>query len=286
MHTNDAQPRICSFESRRQPEMSRLLARFGATGTVAPSMREIPLTDNQDAIAFGEELLAGRVDLMVFLTGVGARALMECLESRHERFEILTALRRTETAIRGPKPAAVLREWDVPITYSAPSPNTHIELLRTLRDEAVLAGKSIAVQEYGRPNPELYAGLTESGATVRPIPVYRWALPEDTGPLRDTIESACEDAFDAYVFTAAKQIEHVLEVAAETGRREAFLAAAGRAVVGSVGPECTIGLNAAGLTPDIEATPPKMGPLVRATVEAVRGRSATSNQGPSAGSQR
>ena len=47
-----------------------------------------------------------------------------------------------------------------------------------------VAGLRVAVQEYGKPGPDLVAGLRERGAEVVTVPVYRWALPEDTGPLR------------------------------------------------------------------------------------------------------
>ena len=64
--------RVCSFESRRSEEMRSLLARQGVVATIVPSMRELPLESNPLVFAFAESLLAGRVDVVVFLTGVGA----------------------------------------------------------------------------------------------------------------------------------------------------------------------------------------------------------------------
>ncbi len=76
-------------------------------------MREVPLDSNPAVFAFAESLLANRVDVVVFLTGVGARMLLEVAETRFDRETILGALRRVTVAVRGPKPVAVLREWNV-----------------------------------------------------------------------------------------------------------------------------------------------------------------------------
>lgn len=264
----DSTPRLCSFESRRADEMRRLIEKLGGRATVAPSMREIPLGDNVEAFAFGDELLAGRIGLLVFLTGVGARSLFDCLAERHGREAVLDAMRRTEIAVRGPKPTTVLKELDVPIAHRAPSPNTHVELLATLRESVDLTGRTVAVQEYGRPNEELYDGLRDAGAEVLPVPIYRWALPEDTGPLEEAIAATAAGRFDSLLFTSARQVDHVLEVADRVGGRESFLSAARETVVASVGPECSDALRASGLPPDVEASPPKMGPLVRLAVQA------------------
>jgi hypothetical protein len=51
--------RVVSFESRRSAEMAELIRNYGGEPIQAPSMREIPLTDQHDALAFGEALLAG-----------------------------------------------------------------------------------------------------------------------------------------------------------------------------------------------------------------------------------
>ncbi|MEI8022470.1 MAG: uroporphyrinogen-III synthase, partial [Schlesneria sp.] len=59
--------RVCSFESRRAVEMKSLIERSSAIATIAPSMREIPLDENPDAFAFADELLAGKIVVMIFM---------------------------------------------------------------------------------------------------------------------------------------------------------------------------------------------------------------------------
>ena len=228
--------RVCSFESRKGAEMQALLERHRAIVTIAPSMREVPLEDNPEAFEFAELLFAGTIDIVILLTGVGTRALAEVLESKYTHDDLLTALRKCTLIVRGPKPAAVLREWKVRIDHQVPEPNTWRDLLAMLDAKLPVTGKRVAVQEYGEPNPELYEALHERGAEVIRVPVYRWALPEDTGPLQSAIQKTIVGEFDVLMFTSAQQLRNVLEVAQTQGVRDAWLNAARRCVIASIGP--------------------------------------------------
>jgi len=249
--------------------MRSLIERHGAVATIVPSMREVPLDSNPEVFAFAESLLAGRVDVLVFLTGVGATTLLEVVETRCARETFLDALRRVTIAVRGPKPVAVLRGWDVPIAIRAAEPNTWRELVSALDTAGAVAGKRIAVQEYGRPNTQLYEELRRRGAAVEPVSVYRWMLPEDLGPLRAAIRDTLDGRFDVLLFTSAHQLDCVLEVAEASGVKEAWLAAAARCcVIGSIGPTASETIRESGLPVDVEASPTRMGHLVRAALEA------------------
>ena len=262
--------RILSLESRRADEMRSLIERHGGVATVAPSMREIPLEENPAALAFGEELLAGRIDVVVFLTGVGATALMETLETRWPRAEIVSALERCITVVRGPKPTVVLSKWGLRIDHRAPEPNTWRELLSTLANAVDLSGRRIAIQEYGKPSDELYRALESRGASLLPVPVDRWALPVETAPLRDAVQRTIAGDFDVILFTSAQQLHSVLEIASESGLSSEWLAAANRCVVASIGPTATETLVEGGLGVDLQPSHPKMGPLVKEALEAGR----------------
>lgn len=272
--------RVCSFESRKGNEMRALLERQGAIVTIAPSMREIPIEQNPEAFAFAEQLFAGTIDLILFLTGVGTKALAETLDSRYERSTFLGALENCTIVVRGPKPAAVLREWRVRIDHQVPEPNTWRELLTLLDEKSPVAGRTVAVQEYGQPNPELYEGLLERQANVVRVPVYRWALPEDTAPLQSAIRATIHGEIDVLLFTSAHQLRNVLEVAELAGLREAWLKAANRCAVASIGPTATETLEGAGLKPDIEPEHPKMGHLVLATARSARDALARKRHAP------
>src|SRR5437588_817277 len=82
---------------------------------------------------------------------------------------------------------------------------------------------AVAVQEYGEPNPELYEALAQRHAEVVRVPVYRWALPEDTGPLLSAIRTTIAGQFDVLIFTSAQQLRNVLTVAESAGLRDAWI---------------------------------------------------------------
>jgi uroporphyrinogen-III synthase len=262
--------RVLSLESRRAPEMAKLIASNGGTPTVAPSMREIPLASNAEALVFARRLVEGGFDIVVFLTGVGTRALTRVVETVYPVERFVTALRKITIIARGPKPVAALKELGVPVTVAVPEPNTWRDLLRTLdekSDSLPLKGRQVAVQEYGVSNPELLAGLSDRGAHVTRVPVYEWGLPEDVGPLRTAVTSIVSDEFDVVLFTTAIQANHLFQVAAEMNQEEAVRRALSQMLIASIGPSTSERLHEYGLTADIEPTHPKMGYLVSETAQ-------------------
>jgi len=261
---------ILAFESRRAVEMAELIRRHGGTPLSAPSMREIPLETTPQALDLLHRLRAGAVDVVILLTGVGTRALVTALAPACARDELAELLRRAVLVVRGPKPVAALRELGLTPTLLAPEPNTWRELLATLDAHGPLHGKIVAVQEYGRPNLELADGLRARGATVLPVPVYRWEYPDDLGPLRDGVARLADGTAEIAVFTSARQVEHVLHTAQHLGRAADLFAAAARVVYASIGPVCSEALLAHGLPVDLEPPHPKMGHLVNAVAQ--RGR--------------
>src|SRR5258708_7707032 len=256
--------RVVSFESRRAVEMAELIRRQGGDPFVAPSMREAPVENNLEAFEFAERLFRGEFDLVVFLTGVGTRALNKVLASRYPEEQFAEALRKIAVAARGPKPLAALREMKVPVAVTAPEPNTWRELL------AVLDGRSegrIAVQEYGKSNPELLEALRARGAEVTPVRVYQWDLPEDLAPLREAVRRISGDKADVAMVTTSIQIPHLFRIAAEAQLHNPMQQALRRMVIASIGPTTTETLEEFGLQPDITPTHPKMGFLVKETAE-------------------
>ncbi len=259
------QNRVLAFESRRAAEMAELIRIQGGQPFVAPALREIPLEQNPAAFAFADDLYAGKFEMVIFLTGVGARLLERILGTREPAARFVEALRKVAIVARGPKPMAVLREWQVPVAVSVPEPNTWRELLKAVESRAE---KTVALQEYGRPNPQLSQGLAAQGRSVSTFPVYQWALPEDTAPLKQAIAELLQGKFRAALFTTGVQIDHLLQCADQLGNRAEVTAALAKLFLASIGPTCTEALREHGLTPALEPSHPKMGLLVREAAAA------------------
>ena len=256
--------RVLSLESRRAAEIERLIRTQGGVPMVAPSMREVPLMDNPQAFDFAAKLLGGEVEMVIFLTGVGARLLNQTLETRYPSGAIVEALKQVVTVARGSKPATALREWGVPITVMVPEPNTWREILKATESRHE---RRIFIQEYGRPATELTEGLRTRGAQVTSVPVYQWALPIDTDPLRKAAHGIAQGQFDVLLLTAAIQVEHLLQVASSEGIEPELRRALPRMVVASVGPTTSETLSELGIAVDFEPSHPKMGFLVTETAQ-------------------
>jgi uroporphyrinogen-III synthase len=265
--------RVLALESRRAPELAKLISNYGGEPVVAPAMREVPLESNKEALAFAAALLAGKFDMAIFLTGVGTRALLGVVETVQKRDEYIAALQRVRVVARGPKPVAALREIGITPAITAPEPNTWHELLRALDEagqasqEFALQGTRIAVQEYGVSNPELLSGLRERGAVVTRVPIYQWALPEDLAPLQAGVKAIAMGEIDVAFFTTSVQVTHLFQIAAEMNLEERVRQGLGRAMVASIGPTTSEELQRHGIRADLEPSHPKMGFLVKEAAE-------------------
>jgi uroporphyrinogen-III synthase len=140
-----------------------------------------------------------------------------------------------------------------------------------------LPGKRIAVQEYGISNEEFLQALKERGASVESVVVYRWALPEDRTPLERAIRMTCDGEFEAILFTSAQQVRNVLQLGEELGLLDRWKEAANRTLIASIGPTCSETLEEYGFTIGFEASPPKMGHLVRGALHALAQQTETIN---------
>ncbi len=173
--------RVLALENRRAVEIAKLIRTYGGEPTVASAMREVPLESNHEALAFADRLLHGNFDLIIFMTGVGVRRLMDIVTSRYDRARVVESLRSVKIATRGPKSSAAVRELGLPVAVTAPEPCTWREMVSAL-DGAFgpsLEGLRAAVQEYGDTNPEFLDALSDHHVEWTRVPVYHWALPDD-----------------------------------------------------------------------------------------------------------
>jgi uroporphyrinogen-III synthase len=260
---------VAAFESRMAAEMTRLIERHGGKPLVAPALREIPLEDNSAALQFGELLLTEGLDVLVLLTGAGTTTLFEILHSRHAKDTIKNALKETVLIARGPKPVAALKALGFQPTLTVPEPNTWVDVVSTLDAHRPVKGLRVAVQEYGLPNRDLVEALKQRGANVVSVPVYRWALPEDTAPLKQVINQILAGQVQVMLVTNAAQIDHVMQVVEQEGNTAQFKTICRQLVVASIGPTASERIRNHGLTVDFEPSHGKMGILVKECSEQV-----------------
>jgi len=255
--------RVVAFESRMAAEVRTMIERRGGVAIVAPAMREVPLEDNHAALDFAERLLAGEFDVVIFMTGVGTRALFAAMETRHQRAALVSALSAIVTVARGPKPIRAMRDLGIEPSIVVAEPNTWREVISALTAQIVLKGKRIAVQEYGVTNHELTAALEARGGNVTIVPVYRWTLPADRAPLRAALNAIAAAEGDVAIFTSSNQVTNVMQLAEAEGIADDVRRGFAQMAVGSIGPVCSEQIRAYGLGVDFEPDHSKLGHLIK-----------------------
>ena len=253
--------RIAVLESRFGEHLVDLLAKQGAIPFHAPALAEEPDLAPDAIRQLIEQWTARPVKLAIFQTGVGTRALFEAVDRLGLGAQLLALLAGSVVAVRGPKPTAILRGRNVRIDISAKEPYTTTEVLTAIRD-VELSGERVLVQRYGETNLGLEEGLEARDAAVIEVPTYRWALPQDVGPLERLLDALERGEIDAAVFTSASQVRNLFAVAGQRGGADQLRCNLNAVLVASIGPVCSDALVAAGVQVSLEASPPKLGPLV------------------------
>ena len=256
---------VAAFESRMGEQMATLISRHGGIPLVAPSMQEIPLENNSEALAFGHRLLAGNIDILILLTGVGTRTLLEVWKTQWNLEDIKHALTQTTIVVRGPKPLAALKEFGLQPQLTVPEPNTWEDILHTLdifKPEG-LSRLTIGVQEYGTTNLELMTALGSRGAEAIGVPVYRWALPDDVQPLQKALQAILSQSVDVVLFTSGAQATHIVDLLNRSHHLQDFRQALDRIMVASIGTITSQQLRAYDFPVDLEPSHSKMGILVK-----------------------
>ncbi len=252
---------IAVLESRFGEHLAALMEKQGASVFRAPALAEEPDLDPEAIRRLIADWAVHPVRLAIFQTGVGTRALFEAVDQLGLGEQLLALLTASLVAVRGPKPTAVLRGRGVRIDFSAEEPYTTVEVLAAISG-VKLSGERVLVQRYGETNQALDDGLHARGADVVEVPTYRWALPQDIGPLARLLDALERREIDAAVFTSASQVRNLFTVAEQIAGVDQLRRNLNSVLIASIGPVCSDALETAGVHVTLEASPPKLGPLV------------------------
>ena len=259
---------IAYLETRMGSQMGSLIERHGGIPYAAPVLQEIYQSDSLEVQQLVDDICLDRIQIMVFLTGVGTQALIESASSMGRSQEFLSSLNHRTIIARSPKPASVLRRHQIHIDVMPPEPFTSQDMVDSLKDMD-LQGKTLAIQAYGGPNGYLVRSLREKGADVREVTLYTWGLPEDHGPAIRLIDELSKEHIHALTFTSQPQVGNLFSIARQAGKEEALRKELNRKslTLASVGPVCTRRMLEAGLRVDVEPNHPHMGSLVMVLAE-------------------
>ncbi len=141
--------------------MERLIRRYGGVPMVAPSMREVPLSEKGSAWDFLRRLERREIETAILLTGVGVRGVVTMSCATHPRERLAALLERSTLVTRDTTGVSELRKLGLVPQARVPEPNTWREILSSRDAEAPVGGSRVVVLEHGGQSDELVAGLEQ-----------------------------------------------------------------------------------------------------------------------------
>lgn len=248
---------------RRWQEQADLLQRRGATVVHAPTISTVFLAGDRELRAATEEVVADPPDYLVATTGMGMRAWLQTAREWGLAERLTEALAATRIVVRGPKSAAAVGEAGLEVWQR--SPTEKMDDILPILASGPLAGRRVALQEYGMQNAPFHAAVTAAGGRVVAVPVYRWRLPEHRAPVLALLDGVDAGRVDAVTFTSAPAVHNLFSIAADAGRAESLRAAFNSTVVAAcVGPVCAAGAREEGIAEPLAPDVGRLGLLVRA----------------------
>jgi uroporphyrinogen-III synthase len=259
------------LQARHGRELAALFEREGALPILAPCMREVRSEDDETLRAQLAGLAEAPAEVFIFQTGVGTQALFELAAAAGLSDQLSANVREALVVARGPKPLAVLLRLGFEIGLRTTEPHTTDQLIPLLEHEQ-LTGRRVAVQHYGSANHALVHFLRERGAAVVELFSYRWALPDDLGPVHRLLDHLAAGELAVTAFTSASQVENLFTVAADAGVGSVLAGWLNeRTITAAIGPTCAQALEQRGVRVVIQPERPKMVPLVHAIRDHIAG---------------
>ena len=233
-------------ESRQLDILEDLLVNRGAAVLRVPLVSILDAPDPEPILRWLDAFIDESWDYFVILTGEGLRRLRGAAQ-RHDREEaFISALQRTRTICRGPKPGRALKEIDLKPDLLGKAPTTPgvIEAL----DELDLKDKKVAVQLYGEePNLLLIDYLRARGAIVSAVAPYVYAPNTHEEKVVELIHALARGEVSMMTFTSQPQFTRLLDVARANAIEEVLFSGLARVTVAAVGPVVGDQLKAAGV---------------------------------------
>jgi uroporphyrinogen-III synthase len=237
---------VALAEGRQLEELVQMLEKEGATALRCPMLSMLDAPDDAPILKWLDSLQAGAFDWVILLTGEGLRRLLACANRHGRRDAIVTALTKTPTLIRGPKPGRALKEIGLTAAMVAQAPTTEgvIASLRSLN----LQGLTVGVQLYNESNPPLEQFLREAGAKPVFVQPYIYAPDSDTERVGHLFEQLADGKVDAIIFTSSPQVDRLFEVARERQANTLLMQGLAKTLVAAVGPVVQENLQKRGVT--------------------------------------
>lgn len=266
---------------RRWAEQAALFERRGATVVHGPTIKTLPLGAEAPLRRATAAVIAHHPAVLIANTGLGIRSWFAYAEAWGLGPDLHAALARSRIYARGPKASGAIHSAGLDVVARARTERLS-EVVDLVAAE-IQPGERVAVQLDGSGRAAQVDRLRRWGTQVLTVPVYRWNVPDETGPALRLAEAVISRRVQAVTFTAGPAVRNWMAMAEEEGLAEELRRALtdGRVVVGCVGPICAEAALSEGLGSDHLVQPDayRLGPLVRAVTDRLLGRRVTVDLG-------
>ena len=265
---------------RRWSEQAELLERRGASVLHAPTISTDYLACDDTLRAATQALIDRPPDYLVATTGIGVRAWFEAAQTWGLAEQLSASLTAARVIARGPKAGAAVQVAGLEV-WASPDSERLDDVVGLLSRQA-LHGCRVAFQHYGKHDAPAVAALAAAGADVVDVPVYAYRPPAGDERLVVLLDAVRDGAVDAVTFTSAPAVRYLVDAARQSGRDHELLAAfnQGDLVAACVGPVCAGTAVECGIERPVAPERGRLGLLVRALTDALRGRQHELRCGP------
>ena len=254
--------RVGITADRRWRTQADLLENLGAEVIHGPTIRTVDLSGDEALRRATLDLIHRPPDYLVGSTGMGMTMWLEAADGWELGGALRDALRQSTIVARGAKAWSALRRQGFDVAWQAPS-ETMEEVVDFLTGQGIDAAR-VALQLFDPGGHPSTAALAARCGELVEVPVYRWLMPDDTGPAARLIEEMCAGGVDAVTFTSQPAVHHLFRIAEDIGRAEELRAACNTAVLPvCVGPVCADAALAEGITRPAWPDPPRLAAMIR-----------------------
>jgi uroporphyrinogen-III synthase len=212
--------RIGLTGTRKAQETAEYVRRLGGIPIVAPALDTTPIDGSEssatDPAAALSELIGADPALLIFLTGVGARALLRLAESVGRETDLRATLERAKVVARGPKALGALKGAKVRVDW-LPNEAT-VEAIVAGLDQFEVAGRTVGIQWSGFVDDQLRAELRRRAGRVVELDLYRHVAPANEAPVLALLDAIRSGGVDFLTFTSAIGVREFFALAERHGR--------------------------------------------------------------------
>lgn len=256
---------------RRSGDQASLFEKRGATVVHAPTMHTVDLSGDNELRRLTDAIITRPPAWTVATTGFGMRLWFDAADGWDVGDDLVSALSASAVVARGPKAQSACRQRGLEVVWRAPGESMP-EVVEWLAGQDGIGDATVAIQLFDAADHPSSAGLRSFAGEVIEIPIYRWRLPDDIGPVIDLARRIIGRQVDAVTFTSQPAVRYLLDVAADEDLADDVIAAFndGSVLPVCVGPVCATAGTEAGITTMVWPEPFRLAPMVRLAEELLR----------------